>query len=277
VPVVSSVGTAADADTRQGYDSGARFTPEEQAEYQRRQEARQPQHANDVKREAAEHQRAAEEAQRAAHPDPRQELRLAHQHRAEAQAELGRITELRDRASSLVASLTAREVDAVTALRARNAAAAEALVAALSGGADALAHPPESGPAVALIEAIRAQVAIAREAQARLESQASAAARSLDLAEIEVKRAAMLVGSAYAAAEAAEIERLAAALWARQAGLWSLSAALTHAGRAIGPGVVPPLTASVHRAIGAAVDSRVDSVWGARLQRLHEDPEFELG
>jgi hypothetical protein len=65
-------------------------------------------------------------------------------------------------------------------------------------------------------------------------------------------------------------------LWEKRSSLWSLTAALTNESRLLGPGSVPGLPAAVHRAVGEAMDTRVDSVWNARLARLRQDPEATL-
>jgi hypothetical protein len=110
----------------------------------------------------------------------------------------------------------------------------------------------------------------------QLNVQVAAARRRLTAAEHDVGVAAWHLAVDHAAAEAAAIEAMADQLRQKRTSLWSLTAALTQASRLLGTGSVPGLPAAVHRAVGEAMDTRVDTAWEARLARLREVPDGAL-
>ena len=101
------------------------------------------------------------------------------------------------------------------------------------------------------------------------------AQKAVVAAERRVALAAAALGVDHAVREAERIEQLADELHHRRVVLWSLSAALTSEFRRLAdPSLyLPPL---VSRAIGSALDGRVDGSWNDRLRRLREDPEASL-
>lgn len=187
-------------------------------------------------------------------------------------AELHRVEELHGKAVALVDELERRQTELIEDLRQKNATSASALVAALDAGTEAILSADDA--AIVEVEQAKTRLSISRQAVQQLDARLESAKRTVAAAEKAVRRAALLVGSAWATGEAEQIELLAAALYQRRTSLWSATAALTHLGREVG--AIPALTPAVHRAVGEARDAGVDSAWSARLQRLHADPEAEL-
>lgn len=269
--VVSRV--AGTPDTRRGYDSGAHYTDAEVAEYWKRRNAGKVRHPSElaVERQEAERQREAE--RKAANPEPRQSLRDAHIVLRKARDESARISLLTDKAEAMVRDLEAEERRLFEEQRVGDRAIVDRLVETLElGTADDLpvapAHPTRN--------AVARRLALARDAHQRLAEEHVEARKQLSAAITAVDQAVVAVGVDVAVAEAERIEALAVELHERRVALWSLSAALSNEQRRLGPWTVRPTPPVVGRAIGAALDGRVDGSWNQRLARLKLDPQAEL-
>jgi hypothetical protein len=290
MPVVSGVPGV--LDTRQGF-AGQPYPPELVEQLERQKEARgRVKHPAEIAAEKAESERRREAERRAANPDPRQSLRAAHAKHHAAAAELDRIVGLREKAGELLATLEGEHAALTDKVRASNEVAAGRLVVALAEGTDLPfrlrklvdetesfwpAPTPPNDVSEAQLDEVAARLQVARGAVSQLSEHHAAALKAVLAAARDVQVAVYGLGVDHAVAEAEAIEELAAALNARRAELWSLSAALTTAGRSLGPGAVPGLPPAVGRAIGAAADHRtIDPAWDVRLARLREDPEAEL-
>jgi hypothetical protein len=258
-------------DLRQGW-SGARYTPEEEAEYRRRQLAGRPRHPAELARERAEAEKKREAERKASNPDPRAELRQAHARLALARDECGRLSLLVDRAEALVTDLEQRHVELVDAVRTGNRAAADRLVSALGQGSEQLPLSPRTNAIEAQLTEASGRLGVARDAVQQLVEEQAQARKLLAAAITVVDRAALVVAVDFAEAEAEAIEALAAELHCRRLDLWSLSAAMTNEQRRLGPSAAytPPL---VGRAIGTALDGRLDPIWNEKLRALRFDPD----
>ena len=262
-------------DTRQGYDSGVHYTAQEQAEYWRRREAARAPHPAEIKAANAERERLREQQRRADNPDCRGSLRRAHAALAEARADLVRIVGLQEKAGQLVVDLVEMQLALADEVRAGNRQAANRLLAALQDGAEHPSTTPRTDAVESQLAALAAQLGVARDAAQQLSDEYGAAQKAVAAAERGVSLAAAALAVDFAVNEAEAIHQLVAEVHRRQQALWSLSSALTSEFRRFGdPSLyIPPL---VSRAIGTALDGKVDGSWNERLKRLRNDAEAVL-
>ncbi len=237
-------------------------------------------------REAERHAREVEAERQRKASNPRGVLRQAHHLRAEAQAEVDRLTPLVLRARELVADLSQRLADARAAIAQQQTAAVARLTSALAAGAagDALPTAGKADSLEAAASAVAIRLKIAEEAARQLGADKMvadkmAADNRLERTRAGVQRCAIGVLVDQAADEANEIIEADDALNQRRADLAGLAQLLTGETRRL-DGRAPMLPAVISRALYPA-DRQLAGPrpvtphdWSSAYAALCEDPGF---
>jgi hypothetical protein len=196
---------------------------------------------------AAQRAEAEAERKRKAGPDPNAVLREAHRLRAEAQAEVARLTPQLDTVRKVVFDLEARHSEQATAVQDADQAAVEKLIAAIATGNQSLPLNPKNGAVQNQTAATGSRLRIATAARDRLMADLAKAQDRLTRTGFAVARCALAVLTDQAADEANTVIKIESELRRRRAGLDRLALLLTSENRRLNHSA--PLPPQISRAL----------------------------
>ena len=196
---------------------------------------------------AAQRAEAEAERKRKAGPDPNAVLRDAHRLRAEAQAEVARLTPQLDTVRKVVFDLEARHSEQATAVQDADQAAVEKLIAAIATGNQSLPLNPKNGAVQNQTAATGSRLRIATAARDRLMADLAKAQDRLTRTGFAVARCALAVLTDQAADEANTVIKIESELRRRRAGLDRLALLLTSENRRLNHSA--PLPPQISRAL----------------------------